>query len=213
MGNRVPMPTLQPITSRRAIQEYHRFRHAIYSTSGQRGFLSSAVGIDVDEFDRNALHFGWYEGGRLVGCVRLIDPVKGPFALHCFKDLPGPVGLDLGHVLLREARDRGHRVCEVGRLCLAPDHRSPAQVRSFVLAIIAAAHRHGRDHCLFSCDRPHAAFWRRMGFRQVPGLEAYANPRASRPTCLMQGHYHQLLALHRTELQRLGLAQLLRPAA
>ncbi|HPJ54360.1 MAG TPA: hypothetical protein PLF80_15605, partial [Flavobacteriales bacterium] len=128
-------------------------------------------------------------------------------------DLPGPVGLDLGHALLREARDRGYRVCEVGRLCLAPDHRSPAQVRSFVLAIIAAAHRHGRDHCLFSCDRPHAAFWRRMGFRQVPGLEAYANPRASRPTCLMQGHYHQLLALHRTELQRLGLAQLLRPAA
>ncbi|MBK9174739.1 MAG: GNAT family N-acetyltransferase [Flavobacteriales bacterium] len=72
--------------------DYHRFRHAIYATSDQREFLSGPEGFDTDEYDATALHLGWYEHNRLVGCVRLLNPIKARHPLHLFKDLgEGPL--------------------------------------------------------------------------------------------------------------------------
>lgn len=202
------MCTLRPITSHAEILDYHRFRYEVYANSVQRGFLAGPEGFDTDAFDAYALHLGWYEAGELVGCVRLLSPIKGRDPLHLFKDLSDPTLRTKANDLLRHARQAGRSICEVSRLCLAPEKRSLAISRRFVLAIIAAGHRFGRDNCLFTCDQPHAAFWKRMGFTTVEGFEHYGRQRSVRPGCLMQGRYAELLKKNRPELQELGWSML-----
>jgi predicted GNAT family N-acyltransferase len=201
------MPTLSPITSHAEILAYHCFRYAVYANSAQRGFLAGPKGFDTDAFDANALHLGWYEGDELVGCVRLLSPIKGTHALHFTKDLVEPQRLAQASALLAEAKAAGKPLCEVSRLCLAPEYRSLTTIRRFVLEIISTAHRYGRDHCLFTCDDHHAPFWMRMGFASISGFEGYARPRSEHPGYLLQGNYHALLAQHRAELQRIGSQQ------
>ncbi len=196
--------TLHPITSRADLLDYHRFRYCIYANSQQRGFLAGPQGFDTDVYDSRALHLGWYENDRLVGCVRLLDPIAGRDPLHFFKDLPDGPRREAALALVAQARKEGLPVCEVSRLCLAPEKRSLATVRRFVLAVIATAHRYGRDHCLFTCDAPHAAFWQRMGFEVVEGFSGYDRPRSPHQGYLLRGNYATLLALHRGELQELG---------
>lgn len=203
-----PMPTLRPITSHTEILDYHQFRFAVYANSPQSGFLAGPHGFDTDAYDANALHLGWYEGAELVGCVRLLSPIKGTHPLHFTKDLLYQEQHIRASALLSEAKFAGRPLCEVSRLCLAPEHRSLATIRQFVLEIISTAHRYGRDHCLFTCDDHHAPFWMRMGFAIITGFEGYNRPRSERPGYLLQGNYHALLALHRAELQRIGLQQL-----
>ncbi|MCB9183413.1 MAG: GNAT family N-acetyltransferase [Flavobacteriales bacterium] len=203
------MPFLRLISTPFEREVYHRFRYAIYADSVQRGFLSGPEGFDTDEYDASALHLGWYEGEELVGCVRLLRPIPGPHPLHLFKDLDaGPLREDASG-MLRTAEAEGITLHEVSRLCLAPSHRSLSTVRRFVLAIIAAAHRHGVDRTLFTCDAPHAAFWLRMGFTIADGFRGYHRPRTPLAGCLLHGSYHDLYRLHSAELQRVGLALLL----
>ena len=199
------MPTLRPITSHADILTYHRFRYEIYANSLQRGFLAEQAGSDTDEYDANALHLGWYEGDELVGCVRLLSPIKGGDPLHLFKDLSDPGLRERAQLLLWERRRNGGTICEVSRLCLAPEKRSLATTRRFVLAIIATAHRYGRNDCLFTCDKQHASFWQRMGFTVPEAFDGYARIRSTRPGYLMQGSYRELLAKNRAELQEVGL--------
>ena len=201
------MPVLRPITSHAEILAYHRFRYAVYANSAQRGFLAGPEGFDTDAFDANALHLGWYEGDELVGCVRLLSPIKGAHPLHFTKDLVEPQQQAQATALLAEAKSAGKPLCEVSRLCLAPEYRSLASIRRFVLEIISTAHRYGRDHCLFTCDDHHAAFWKRMGFATIPGFEGYARPRSENAGYLLLGNYRELLAKHRAELQRIGFQQ------
>lgn len=201
------MPTLRPITSHAEILAYHRFRYAIYANSVQRGFLSGPEGFDTDAFDANALHLGWFEGDAMVGCVRLLSPIKGVHPLHFTKDLLDPEQHSLALALLAEAKAAGQPLCEVSRLCLAPGYRSLTNIRHFVLEIISTAHRYGRDNCLFTCDDHHAAFWKRMGFSVVPGFDGYARPRSQNAGYLLRGTYQELLGLHRAELQRIGFQQ------
>ena len=198
------MCTLRPITSRKELQAYHRFRYEIYAHSKQHAFLSGPDGCDMDEFDASALHLGWYEGDRLVGCVRLLKPIKCRHPLHLSKDLTGERA-HLADELLRQALQDGQPLTEVSRLCIAPERRSLESTRRFVMATIAAAHRFGHDHCLFTCEDRHAAFWMRMGFDVIDGFEGYPRARTTRPGYLLRGDYRDLLARHRVELQELGL--------
>ena len=202
------MCTLRPITSHAEILAYHRFRYEVYANSVQRGFLAGSEGFDSDEFDANALHLGWYEDGKLVGCVRLLSPIKGKDPLHLFKDLADGGQRQRATELLLAAKRDGRAICEVSRLCLAPEKRSLANSRRFVLAIMATAHRYGRDNCLFTCDVAHAAFWQRMGFNTVEGFEGYDRARSKRVGCLMRGTYSELLTRNRAELQELGWSML-----
>ncbi len=203
------MPILRPISSRAELHAYHRFRYSIYANSVQRGFLAGPEGVDVDVHDANALHLGWYEGDSLVGCVRLLRPIRAKDPLHLFKDLVDEAMRRRAHALLAEAQAAGRPLCEVSRLCLAPEVRSLAMTRRLVLEIIAIAHRYGMDHCLFTCDASHAPFWQRIGFHVVDGFTGYERPRSSRPGWLLRGSYPELLALHHAELRRIGLAMLL----
>lgn len=202
------MPTLRPITSHAEIMDYHRFRYTVYANSVQRGFLAGPEGFDIDEFDASALHLGWYEADELVGCVRLLNPIKGEHPLHFFKDLDQPSTRSKAIKLLSDHKGDGRPLCEVSRLCIAPAKRSLSTSRRFVLAIIATAHRYGRDNCLFTCDQPHTAFWKRMGFTVESGFEHYDRPRGGRPGSLMRGSYRDLLARNRVELQRIGFQQM-----
>lgn len=199
------MPTFRPITSHADRQAYHRFRYAIYAESVQRGFLLDHTGTDIDEFDGSALHLGWYEGDVLVGCVRLLKPIMGRYPLHLFKFGISEETAARLHAKLAEAAHNGRPYREVSRLCLAPHLRGLATTRQFVLGIIATAHRYGIDHCLFTCDQPHAAFWQSMGFRIAEGLENYERGDVMRPGCLLEGHYSELLRTNRVELQAIGL--------
>jgi len=199
------MPTFRPITSRADRQTYHRFRYAIYAESVQRGFLNDRSGTDLDEFDDSALHLGWYAGDELVGCVRLLKPIPGPLPLHLFKFGISEETARRLHTKLLDAAQNGRPFREVSRLCLAPHLRGLTTTRQFVLSIIATAHRYGIDHCLFTCDQPHAAFWQRMGFRNAEGLECYSRGECMRPGCLLEGHYGELLRLNRADLQEIGV--------
>lgn len=201
------MPTIRPIPSHAEILAYHRFRYTVYANSAQRGYLAGPEGFDTDAFDAKALHLGWFEGDELVGCVRLLSPIKGPHPLHFTKDLLEPQQMAQASALLAEAKAAGKPLCEVSRLCVAPAYRSLASIRRFVLEIISTAHRYGQDHCLFTCDDHHAAFWKRMGFATVAGFEGYVRPRSEHPGYLLRGSYRELLALHRAELQRIGFQQ------
>lgn len=199
------MPTFRLITSRAARQAYHRFRYAIYAESVQRGFLLDHSGMDIDEFDGSALHLGWYAGDELVGCVRLLKPILGRHPLHLFKFGITEETANRLRAKLDDATRSGRPFREVSRLCLAPHMRGLATTRQFVLGIIATAHRYGIDHCLFTCDRPHVAFWQRMGFRIAEGLEDYERGEEMRPGCLLEGHYSELLRANRVELQEIEL--------
>jgi predicted GNAT family N-acyltransferase len=199
------MPILRPITTRSERIAYHEFRYAIYAESVQHGFLSGTEGSDWDEYDGQALHLGWYENDVLIGCVRLLSPIQGKDPLHLFKSQYDPDQREVLNRMLATAKLNGELICEVSRLCLAPSHRSLAATKQFVLAIIATAHRYGRDHCLFTCDQPHAPFWERMGFRPIPGFQGFGHHRSERPGCLFEGRYGDLLKIHRVALQLIGL--------
>jgi predicted GNAT family N-acyltransferase len=199
------MPILRPITSRSERFAYHEFRYRIYVESVQKGFLSGEVGNDQDEYDARALHLGWFEGDVLIGCVRLLSPIQGEDPLHLFKSQYDADKREVLNGMLANAKLNGELICEVSRLCLAPSHRSLASTKQFVLAIIATAHRYGRDHCLFTCDQPHAPFWVRMGFRPIPGFQGFKHQRSARPGCLFEGRYGDLLKKHRVALQLIGL--------
>ncbi len=205
------MPTLRIITTALEREAYHRFRHAVYANSRQRGFLAGPQGTDLDAYDSSALHLGWFDGEELIGCVRLLRPIMSQHPLHLFKYMAEPQ-LDRAGELVNELKQQGIQPCEVSRLCLLPQHRTPGTIRSFVLAIIATAHRYGIDHCLFTCDRPHKAFWSRLGFEVVEGFDGYERGGTVRPGCLMRGSYTALLNRNRAELQRLGWS-LLTPMA
>ncbi|MFZ1664896.1 MAG: GNAT family N-acyltransferase [Flavobacteriales bacterium] len=198
------MPTLRHITTHAEVLEYHRFRYAIYANSPQSGFLAGAVGFDMDEFDATAIHFGWYEAEKLIGCVRLLTPIESAYPLHLFKDLIDEDQTILAHDLLKRTSGEPP-LCEVSRLCLAPEHRSPASVHEFVLQIIANAKPVGRDHFVFTCDRSHVPFWLKLGFTMVDGFKGYKRQRSENDGYLMEARYADLLRVNKVALQALSL--------
>ena len=200
------MPTLRPITNRAEREAYHAFRYRIYADGQQRGFLGKARGSDIDEFDAAALHLGWFEGAELVGCARILRPKQTYDPLHFIRNIVDEELHSAALAMLAHAKRNGETLHEVSRLCLAPEYRSPTNVRQLVLEIIATAHRYGRDHCLFTCDKPHAPFWCRMGFSLVPGFAGFQNPKSEYSSYLFRGNNSELMERHRSELQLIGLA-------
>ncbi len=182
------MITLQPITDPQKLEEYFRFRYRIYAESAQQGFLESDNGTDRDAYDDTAVHLGWYLDGRLVGCVRFVRPIPGEAPLYCYTHLPeGPKQLvgDLMDSYL--AQDLPF--VEVSRICIEPALRTLAHTRDFVLATMAYSHTLQLDQAVFTCFRPHASFWLRMGFTVLPGAVGWTDPKVLEVSdCMVYRH-------------------------
>ena len=166
------MITLQRITDPARLDEYHRFRHRIYCNSDKAGYLDRDSGYDRDAYDVNSIHLGWYVDGVLRGCVRFIRPIDAPLPLYCLTHMPvQPASCVLQ--LLDGYEQQGLPFVEVSRICIDPAYRDLATVKDFVLATMAMSHVLGLDQAVFTCDRPHAAFWLRMGFTKLAGAERF----------------------------------------
>jgi N-acyl-L-homoserine lactone synthetase len=170
------MITLTSITDPTKLEEYHRFRYRIYSESEQKGLLESSDGLDRDSYDDTAVHLGWYQDGRLLGCVRFIHPIEGPHPLYCFTHMPEEATAP-ARELMRSYKDQGLSFVEVSRICIDPAHRDLATARDFVLATMACSHTLALDQALFTCFRPHAPFWVRLGFTLLQGAEDWVDPK------------------------------------
>lgn len=185
------MITLQRITDPARLDEYHRFRHRIYSNSDQAGYLDRDSGYDRDAYDANAVHLGWYVDGALRGCVRFIRPIDAPLPLYCLTHIPvQPASCVLQ--LLDGYEQQGLPFVEVSRICIDPAHRDLATVKEFVLATMAMSHVLGLNQAVFTCFRAHMPFWRRMGFTFLNGAGAFDCTRAGMPSFVMVYRHAEL---------------------
>lgn len=201
-GTTPPMITLTPITTPEKLDEYFRFRYQIYSESGMGGFLSSTDGIDKDEHDARARHFGWYVDGKLAACERMI-PIENDRPYLCEgigdKSVESAI-LDHIHQLIAH----GHKPEESSRICLHPDRRSIGTVKAFVLALVAKAHSRKIDQGLFTVPKPHAAFYLRLGFGIIPGARAFEDRKAHGLMSCIAFSYEKVLEKNRLELEQLN---------
>jgi N-acyl-L-homoserine lactone synthetase len=206
------MITLTPITDAAKLQEYYRFRYRIYSESRNKVFLTSKNGVDLDEHDARAMHFGWYMDGTLAACERLI-PLTLPEECYQLKGLCDETARHATLAYLGAHLARGHRMMESSRTCLDVPYRSMANAKQLILAIVATSHSHGYDHGLFGCDRSQAAFYLRLGFEVIEGASHIAIEGTMLTKCMMKYDYSRILERNREALQAAAMALIPIPLA
>ena len=170
------MITLTPITTPEKLEEYYRFRYQIYSESRLKDLLVGTNGLDKDEYDDRAWHFGWYVNGLLVGCVRFVEPDESdtPLPMHAY--LTDEAALDAVSMYITMRKAHGHRMIEASRFCLASGYRGLSNARDFVLAMDQVLHGMGIDHGLFGCTMTHKRFYQALGFNPLQSAQAIAGP-------------------------------------
>ena len=189
------MITLRPITSETALLEYHRFRYHIYSESRQKGFLvDKEHGLDIDQYDARARHYGWYLGGELVGCVRFVEPDESEDALPMLRYMDAQAPKQAVRQFIAERSRRGERMVEASRFCLAPEHRGLRVAKEFVLAMVRTMQPLGFEHGLFDCDERHGAFYRLLGFDTMPVPQRFQLAGCDYAACVQQYDFSKVLA-------------------
>ena len=190
------MITLRPITAAER-HAYHRFRHSIYANSRVRGFIDPSSKEDRDIYDEKAIHLGWFPGGELKACVRLVEPTGSAAPLPMCGILDD-YNRALVEAFLSIRAQQGHRLVEASRLCLAPEHRSLRNAMHFVMAIVQHAHEQGIDHGIFDMHRQHRDFYLRMGFLDLEGSNCFSSDQIG-PTVLMTYDHAKLMANRRVQ--------------
>ncbi len=146
------------------IEAAQRLRYRVFST--EPGFASSmarvADGRDADRFDEHCDHLlvRHRASGEVVGCYRMLPP-------------PGAIaagGLYLAtEFALGELDAIRPQTVEMGRACVAPEHRNGAVLALMWAGILAYAERRGLRYVVGAVSVPMAA----------PGLERGAVVRAA----------------------------------
>ena len=183
------MIILAPITDPTKLQEYYRFRYRIYNESRLKGFVADADGIDKDAYDDRAWHFGWYVDGKLVGCIRFIEPDASETPIPMLSYVTDDGANKVVRAYIAERNAKGQRMIEASRFCLAPEQRGLRTAREFVLAMVMTMQPLGFEQGLFDCDRSHARFYRILGFDALAGAEDIMLPgRVIRTTTLVYNY-------------------------
>lgn len=178
------MITLTRITDPGKLEEYFRFRHAIYSESRLKGYVAHVDGLDKDAFDDRAYHYGWYVNGELAGCVRFIQADHSPTPIPMLNYV-APEAVDAVRAYIAERRSLGQPMLEASRFCLAPEHRGLRTARAFVLAMVRTMAPLGFRHGVFDCDDAHVPFYRLCGFEPLDGAVRFRQAIDERTwTCL-----------------------------
>ncbi|QQR85395.1 MAG: GNAT family N-acetyltransferase [Flavobacteriales bacterium] len=190
------MISLTAITDPIKLDEYHQFRHRIYSDSRQKCFLGSRTGFDKDAYDDRAMHYGWYVNGSLSGCIRFIEPNESAHPVPMVALAPDTLVLTAVNRYITERRSRNERMVEASRFCLSPEHRGSRTAREFVLAMLRAVHPFGIEHGLFDCDEKHAPFYRALGFDLLAGAERWQVPFLDYPSVALHYDFRRMIASH-----------------
>jgi N-acyl-L-homoserine lactone synthetase len=160
------MVTLTEINDPYLLNQYHRFRAKIYRESPVAGYLNNPD-FDRDIYDDHALHFGWYEEGRLMGCIRFILPTASN-QLYCYNILPKQaIGTAIKFVKINLSI--GKRVIELSRICVAPESRSRKNVMAFSLAIIQKLTEMDIQEAIFVAQENHLKHWQLYGCEVLKG--------------------------------------------
>lgn len=192
VAGRAPFPSFRAYDRRRPEQipdELFRLRYDVYCT--ERAFLKPDLflsGMEQDDYDDCATHFGAYSEEALVGTVRLVTPPPPrvfPFQLHCqtFPHFPMPEHALCGEIS-RLAVRRSHRrrradsVAGVPGFGVAPDvgiaippelERRETQSPMLLLGMYREMYRHSRAsgirYWFAAMERSLAWSLKKIGFR------------------------------------------------
>ena len=159
------------------IQEAQALRFRVFGEEMGATLKGSESGLDVDKLDPYCRHLLVRESetGRLVGCTRILTdesaaPIgrfysEGEFDIGSIRALPG-------------------RKLEVGRTCIAPDHRQGAAIAVLWSGLAGFVSLHGYDY-LFGCaslplgeqDLQAAGIMNRLRHQAMAGPEIRVTPR------------------------------------
>lgn len=199
------MINLTPITEPEKLEEYFRFRYRIYNESRLSGFLNAdGDGQDHDAFDNRAMHFGWYMNGKLVGCVRFIEPDGSEEAIPMLAFAAESTAQAAVRAYIDVRRARGERMVEASRFCLAPEYRGLQAAKEFVYAMLRAMLPYGVCHGLFDCKVHHGRFYEALGFEALDGCGHVTFPFLSDRVCVKHYDLERMLATNAELRESMG---------
>jgi len=198
------MITLTRITHPKKLQEYYCFRYRIYSESRLRVLADEVDGTDKDVYDDRAWHFGWYVGGKLVGCIRFIEPDDSGTPIPMLTYMTEPEAAAAVRDCIMERKAKGQRLIEASRFCLDPEQRSLRTAREFVMAMVMTMQPLGFEHGLFDCHETHSAFYRLLGFDMVGQQAAYAVPAFAQRWTIFRYDFRQLVLRNQQVMKGAG---------
>jgi len=123
--------------------EAQALRYKVFGEEMGANLKGKESGLDVDELDPYCQHLLVRESetGRLVGCTRILTDANAA-RIGCF--------YSEGEFDIRAIRALPGRKLEVGRTCIAPDHRQGAAIAVLWSGLAGFINLHGYDY-LFGC--------------------------------------------------------------
>lgn len=178
---------------REELLELFRLRYDTYRRSRLAGFVpENASGLDIDEYDPWARHFGLFKAGEAVGYIRVVQEERSPawadvVALAQSRggqptfsgarpSVPFPLmGYfpDKANVekLYNIFKKQGLRLCSPGRLVISPKIRGIKVANFFIECVVAATLHLKNDITLITCNRPHVNTYMQYGFKNAENIE------------------------------------------
>jgi len=129
--------------SREDIREAQALRYKVFGEEMGAKLKGSESGLDVDEFDPYCQHLlvRETETGRLAGCTRILTDEAAAGIGRFYSE---------GEFDIRAILALPRRKLEVGRTCIAPEHRQGAAIAVLWSGLAAFVNLHGYDY-LFGC--------------------------------------------------------------
>ena len=169
--------------------------------------VEDTSGTDKDACDDRAFHFGWYVDGKLAGCIRFIEPDASAASIPMLTYMEDPAGAAAVRAFIAERKNKGERMIEASRFCLAPEFRGLRTAREFVLAMVTTMQPLGFEHGIFDVRQEQAAFYRLVGFDQVGAQASYHVPTLGMDWSIFQYDFRKLIARNKELLERMGYLQ------
>lgn len=201
------MITLTPITETAKLQEYYHFRYRIYNESKLKVMANNEDGTDRDAYDDQAHHYGWYVDGRLVGCIRFIEPDGSAIPIPILSYMTDLEAASAIQDYIAECKAKGQCMIEASRFCLAPEFRGLRNAREFVLAMVTIMQPLGFEHGVFDCREEQAPFYRLVGFDQVGMQASYHVPHLGMNLAIFKYDFNTLITRNRELLERMGFTR------
>lgn len=174
------------------VREAQRLRHAVFAVEmGARlpAMPGAAAGHDCDRFDAHAEHL------LVRACIDAQDPVEAP-VIGTYRVLTPAAARRAGGFYSETQFDcraldaLRPRMLELGRSCIAPEHRTGGTILALWSALADFMRLHGLDHAFGSASvplrggvAPVAALWRKLSALHLAPIERRV--RAFRPIDLV----------------------------
>ncbi|MGV3630306.1 MAG: N-acyl amino acid synthase FeeM domain-containing protein [Bacteroidota bacterium] len=175
---------------RRELESLFELRYQVYKEDHSLKNMLSAKNHDFNVYDLNALHFGAFENGKPIACMRLAVEQE-THQTSIIRDILEKAEVSLrekqftfpfqhyhpdprwSETFLRQLQDK--RIGEVGRLAIHTAHRNGGQVLDdlFSAFISYCRDEHQVNTGFGSCTLLLERYYRKFGFRRAENCEPF----------------------------------------